>query len=357
MADGCRDVNLDAHVVVRRVPFDINVEITGQAGEVVALLGPNGAGKTTCLRAVAGLQPIDDGHVLIGGVVVEDPSRRIRVPAAQRNIGLIFQDHLLFPHLSAQDNVAFGLRSRGSNKQQARATAMGWLQRFGINDLADRRPRRLSGGQAQRVAIARALATDPDLLLLDEPLAALDAGAKMTFRSELRRHLEEFPGVALLVTHDALDALMLADMLIVLDEGTVVQRGTPEQVSAHPRSDHVARLVGLNLVRGTADGTVVTAADGVHLVTATDSAGDVFASFRPSAVAIDTRRPTGSQRNAWRTQITEVAPYGDVVRLHLEGELDLMADVTPQAITSLELDIGRQVWAVVKATEISVYPA
>jgi molybdate transport system ATP-binding protein len=324
---------------------------------VVAILGPNGAGKTTCLRAVAGLQPIDDGHVHIGGVVVEDPSRHIRIPAAQRDVGLVFQDHLLFPHLNARDNVAFGLRSRGIGKQQASATATAWLQRVGIAELADRRPSRLSGGQAQRVAIARALATNPGLLLLDEPLAALDAGGKMTLRSELRRHLEAFPGVAVLVTHDALDALMLAGTLVVLDEGTVVQRGTPDQVSAHPRSDHVARLVGLNLVRGTARGTVVTTENGVHLVSATDSTGDVFASFRPSAVAVDTRRPTGSQRNAWQTQITELAPYGDVVRLHLEGELDLVADVTPQAITSLTLDIGDRVWAVVKATEISVYPA
>jgi molybdate transport system ATP-binding protein len=224
-------------------------------------------------------------------------------------------------------------------------------------DIADRRPRGLSGGQAQRVAIARALATDPSLLLLDEPLAALDAGAKVSLRSELRRHLAEFPGVALLVTHDALDALMLADTLVVLDEGTVVQQGTPDQVSAHPRSDHVARLVGLNLVRGTAHGTVVTTATGVHLVSATNTTGEVFASFRPSAVALDTHRPTGSQRNAWQTRITELAPFGDVVRLHLEGELDLIADVTPQAITSLALDIGDRVWAVVKATEISVYTA
>jgi molybdate transport system ATP-binding protein len=350
-------VNLDAHIVVRRPGFDINVEVRGRAGGVVALLGPNGAGKTTCLRAVAGLQPIDDGHVRIGGVVVEDPSRHVRVPAAQRDLGLVFQDHLLFPHLSARDNVAFGLRSRGIRKQQARTTATAWLERVGMADLAERKPRRLSGGQAQRVAIARALATNPSLLLLDEPLAALDAGAKMTLRSELRRHLEAFPGVAVLVTHDALDALMLAETLVVLDEGLVVQRGTPEQVSAHPRSDHVARLVGLNLVRGTANGTVVIIRGGVDLVSATDTSGDVFASFRPSAVALDTHRPTGSQRNAWQTRITELAPYGDVVRLHLEGDLDLIADVTPQAITALALDIGDPVWAVVKATEISVYPA
>jgi molybdate transport system ATP-binding protein len=357
MAHRRPSVNLDAHVVVRRPRLDVDVEISGQAGGVVALLGPNGAGKTTCLRAVAGLQPIDDGHVVIGDVVVENPARHIRLPAAQRDVGLVFQDHLLFPHLSARDNVAFGLRARGVKKQRARATASAWLQRVGMAELADRRPRGLSGGQAQRVAIARALATDPSLLLLDEPLAALDAGAKVSLRSELRRHLAEFPGVAVLVTHDALDALMLADTLVVLDEGMVVQRGTPDQVSAHPRSDHVARLVGLNLVRGTTHGTVVTTATGVHLVSATHSTGEVFASFRPSAVALDTHRPTGSQRNAWQTEITELAPYGDVVRLHLEGELDLIADVTPQAVASLALDIGDQVWAVVKATEISVYPA
>lgn len=357
MADRCRDVNLEAHVVVRRPEFDINVELSGEAGDVVALLGPNGVGKTTCLRAMAGLQPIDDGHIQIGGVIVEDPSQHICVPASRRDIGLVFQDHLLFPHLSARDNVAFGLRSRGTGKQQARATASGWLQRVGMGVLADRKPRRLSGGQAQRVAIARALATNPGLLLLDEPLAALDAGARVTLRSELRRHLDAFSGVAVLVTHDALDALMLADKLVVLDHGTVVQRGTPTQVSTHPRSDHIARLVGLNLVQGIARGTVLTTANGVQLVSVTNGTGEVFASFRPSAVALDTHRPTGSQRNAWQTRITELAPYGEVVRLHLEGELDLVADVTPQAISSLALDIGDEVWAMVKATEISVYPA
>ena len=216
---------LDAVVVVDRGPFRLDVSLTIAPGEVVALLGPNGAGKTTALRALAGLLPIDEGHITLGGERLDDPSQRLFVPAERRPIGVVFQDYLLFPHLTAADNVAFGPRCRGANRHDAHETALRWLDRVGLTDLAHHKPRRLSGGQAQRVALARALAVDPPLLLLDEPLAALDARTRLETRAHLHRHLSDHRGATLLVTHDPLDALVLADRLVIIEDGRVVQEG------------------------------------------------------------------------------------------------------------------------------------
>ncbi|MDQ3293661.1 MAG: ATP-binding cassette domain-containing protein, partial [Actinomycetota bacterium] len=187
---------------VRLGDLDLDIELRVGDGEVVALLGPNGAGKTTALRAIAGLQPLDGGRIELDGTVLDDPGTGAYVPTGDRPIGVVFQDYLLFPRQSTLDNVAFGLQARGRSKAAARAEARGWLERFGIADHADDKPAMLSGGQAQRVALARALATDPQLLLLDEPLAALDATTRLHVRTELRRHLATFDGARLLVTHD-----------------------------------------------------------------------------------------------------------------------------------------------------------
>ncbi len=214
---------LDAHLVVERAGFRLDLALRAGAGEVVALLGPNGAGKTTALRTLAGLLPLTGGYLRLSGEVLDEPGRRPFVPAHRRPIGVVFQEYLLFPHLSALENVAFGPRSRGAGRTRARALARDWLDRVGLADRAGTRPRQLSGGQAQRVALARALAPDPRLLLLDEPLAALDAGTRQDIRAHLRHHLAEHPGVAVLVTHDPLDAMILADRIVVIEAGSVVQ--------------------------------------------------------------------------------------------------------------------------------------
>jgi molybdate transport system ATP-binding protein len=345
-------VSLDAHLVVHRPGWTLDVTLTAGAGEVVALLGPNGAGKTTALRALAGLQRLDGGQVRIGDELVTD------VPAARRQVGVVFQDHLLFPHLSALENVAFGPRSRGVAAPLARAAARQWLDRVGVGGLAAARPRTLSGGQAQRVALARALAAEPRLLLLDEPLAALDARTRLTVRSELRRHLGGFPGAAVLVTHDALDAMVLADRLVVVEHGAVVQTGTPAEIARRPRTEYVARLVGLNLVRGVAHGHDVRVDGGATLVTAERANGPVYAAFRPAAVAVYPERPTGSPRNVWAGTVTAAEPHGDAVRLGVEaGGLPVLADCTAAAVAELGLVPGTPVWVSVKAAEIEVYPA
>jgi molybdate transport system ATP-binding protein len=324
---------------------------------VLALLGPNGAGKSTALQALAGLVPLDGGRIELAGRCLDSPADRVLVPVADRAVGMVFQDYLLFPHLSAADNVAFGLRAGGLRKGPARAQALEWLDRMGLAALADARPGRLSGGQAQRVALARALATSPRLLLLDEPLAALDAGTRISVRSDLRRHLAAYAGCTVLVTHDPLDAMVLADQLVVLEHGRVVQSGSPGEVARAPRTEYVARLVGLNLHRGRARGTTVELHGGGVLATAHPRSGEVFLTFPPSAVALHRHRPEGSARNVWQGRVAGLEQHGDTLRVQVAADPPVLADVTPAAVAELELTVGSAVWAAVKATEVHSYPA
>jgi molybdate transport system ATP-binding protein len=306
----------------------VSAAVVAEPGQVVAVIGPNGAGKSSLVRALAGLLPATGRAMLDGTDLLTQPVR-------DRRVGLVFQDQALFPHLSALANAAFGPRARGVPRDAAERAARSWLDRFGIGELAHRKPRELSGGQAQRVAIARALATDPRLLLLDEPMSGLDVTVAMSLRVELKRHLASYDGVTLLVTHDAIDALTLADRVLVLDEGRVAQAGTPADVAARPRTDHVARLVGLNVVRDEA----------------------TFRAFPPSAVAVSRGRPEGSPRNTWRGTVVSATPHGDAVRLLVDAGDELLADVTPSSTVELGLAPGAEVWLAVKETAVSTYEA
>ncbi|WP_354643178.1 ABC transporter ATP-binding protein [Kitasatospora camelliae] len=348
---------LDAHLRIDRGAFRLDLPLTAAPGEVVALLGPNGAGKSTALRALAGLLPLGAGHLRLDGTTLEDPAAGLHTPAEDRPVGVVFQDYLLFPHLTALDNVAFGLRCRGLRRAAARAEALPWLDRMGLADHAGSRPGSLSGGQAQRVALARALAVKPRLLLLDEPLAALDARTRLEVRAGLRRHLAAFDAVAVLVTHDPLDAMVLADRLVVIEDGHVVQAGLPADIARHPRTDYIARLVGLNLYRGIADGHRVTLPDGLTLTTTEDLTGPAFVAFPPSAVTLYRERPAASARNLFPLTVAGLDLHGDQVRVDLTGPLPLAADLTPAAATDLDLTPGTPVWATVKATQTHAYPA
>ncbi|GIE30984.1 ABC transporter ATP-binding protein [Actinoplanes italicus] len=342
---------LDARLVVRRGEFRLDIGLRIEPGETVALLGPNGAGKTTALRALAGLAPLQDGHLVLDGRDISE------LPPEERPIGVVFQDYLLFPHLSARDNVAFGPRRHGMDRRSAHAVADRWLERVGLAEHGRRKPRNLSGGQAQRVALARALAVDPVLLLLDEPLAALDARTRLETRGELRRHLAAHPGATLLVTHDPLDALVLADRLVIVEEGRVVQEGDAATITARPRTDYVARLVGLNLYRGRGDGHSVAIADGLALTSTDTVEGDAFVAFPPSAVALHPHRPEGSPRNTWAAVLADVQRHGDNLRVRLDGPISVAADITPAAAAQLHLEPGRELWVAVKAAETRAYRA
>ncbi|MGW9350107.1 ABC transporter ATP-binding protein [Nocardiopsis flavescens] len=341
---------LSADLRLNRGDFALDVSLSVAAGEVLALLGPNGAGKSSALRALAGLLPLTGGHVRVDG------RDHTRTPVERRPIGMVFQDYLLFQHMSALDNVAFGPRCQGESKADARARAAELLDHMDLADHARSRPRGLSGGQAQRVALARALAVRPRLLLLDEPMAALDVSTRLHVRGRLRHLLEEFDGAAVLVTHDPLDAMVLADRIAVVEGGRVVQEGAPAEVARRPRTPYVARLVGLNLFRGTADGTVVALDGGAVVRVHRAHRGPALVAFPPRAVALYRSRPDGSPRNLWELEVDGVERFGDQVRVHLTGPLDLAADISPAALAELGLVRGDSVWAGVKAAEAECYP-
>ena len=327
----------------------------------MAVLGPNGAGKSTLLAVVAGLVRPDRGRVVLDGreLTVAGDGASVHVAPHDRRTALLGQDPLLFPHLTALDNVAFGARSRGVPRPEAREQAQDWLDQVGVGELSDRRPGRLSGGQAQRVAVARALAAEPRLLLLDEPMAALDVDVAPAMRQTLRTVLAD--RTVLLVTHDVLDALLLADRVVVLDAGRVVEEGAASEVLSRPRSAFAARLAGLNLVAGTWSGTDVRSEHGtaVHGLTADPAprVGDrVVATFRPHAVAVYRQPVVGSPRNSFAVTLTGLEPLGDLVRVRaVANGQSLAADVTVQSVAALELAAGQQVTFTVKATEVAVY--
>jgi molybdate transport system ATP-binding protein len=350
-------MTLEASVRLRLGALDLDITLAAGEREIVALLGPNGAGKTTLLQALAGLVPIGDGRVVLDGAVLEDTADRRYVPTERRPIGVVFQDYLLFPHMSVLDNVAFGLRSRGIGAHAAAETAMAWLDRMGLGAHARSRPQELSGGQRQRVALARALAPGPRLLLLDEPLAALDVTTRAEVRRDLKRHLASFTGVRLVVTHDPLEAVALADRLMVVEQGHLVQEGTPEEVTARPRSTYVADLVGVNLMRGVADHGLVRVHGGAVVAAAGAEAGEVFAVVHPRSVALHRHRPEGSPRNVWTGRADAVERFGERVRVRVQGPVPVVAEVTPAAVADLELAEGKEVWLSFKATDVAVFPA
>ena len=356
-------MTLAVDVAARRGAFEIRAAFEAAAGQTVALVGPNGSGKSTLVSAISGLLPPLEGTIVLEGVTLDDAEAGVSVPPERRPVGVVFQDLLLFPHLSATENVAFPLRARGVARSEARERASRLLDRLGLATRLDARPRDLSGGEAQRVALARALVVEPTLLLLDEPLSALDVGARVRMRELVHDELARFPGVRLLVTHDPVEASMLATRLVILEDGRVTQIGTPEEVRSAPRSRYAADLVGVNAVRGIleplGEGTGrLVSSDGALVVPWPEwyESGDVIAIVRPIDVTLGPDRPEGSARNVFRGRVTSVAVEGDRARVRLACAPPLVAEVTLGSVERLGVRAGADLWASFKAVEVELLP-
>ncbi|WP_420081690.1 ABC transporter permease [Streptomyces sp. JL4002] len=337
------------HAVVtgfNRLTFD------AEPGTTIAVVGENGAGKTTLLRALLGLTPRAHAALRLGDTDVT------ALPPHKRQVAWVPQDGALFPHLSALANTAYGLRARRVPRAEARREAQDWLDRLGVGHLAHRRPAQLSGGQAQRVALARALAARPRLLLLDEPLAALDQTTRAHVRHTLRTHLAGFGGVCLIVTHDPVEAVSLADRVLVLADGLALQDAPPAEVSRHPRSPWVARMLGRNAWPGTTSADGLALAEGGRLVVAEalPEGAPALAIIAPEAVSVHRERPGGSPRNVWPGTVREITAVGSRLRVLVSsaGAPDLVAEITPEASAELGLADGTEVWTSVKATEVTL---
>ncbi len=330
---------------VVKTPY-VEAAVSAEPGEIVALVGPNGAGKTSLLRAIAGLLA-SSGSVQLAGREVGD------LPVHARGIGWMPQAPSLFPHLSARDNAAYGLRCNGSRRFVARAKAQEWLELLDIGHLGDARPAALSGGQVARVALARALAAGPALLLLDEPLAALDSGTRNEVRRLLRTTLAGGSAPVLVVTHDPVDVVALADRLVVVQHGRVVQEGSATEVAARPRSAWVAGLLGQNAWRGLTDATGLLVDGGAIITAEVLPAGlAALALCEPSAVTLHRSPPAGSARNVLRGPVGELRSLGGRVRVVVHSSPEVTAEVTVAAAADLRLADGGDVWAAVKATEV-----
>ncbi|MDP2287256.1 MAG: ABC transporter ATP-binding protein [Actinomycetota bacterium] len=348
-------MTIAARFTLERGTFALKVDLTILAGQVTAIVGPNGAGKTSFLRALAGLDRITTGEIRMDEQLV-DNSDRVFVAPKDRSSGYVFQNYLLFPHLSVLENVAFGFRSRGIPRRQARQRSERMLTQLGIASLARRKPATLSGGQAQRVALARALGGDPSLLLLDEPLSAADAETKNDLRAGLVERLKEFEGCCVVVTHDPIDALLFADRVIVLEHGQVVQDDSPAGIAAHPHTRYVAALLSLNLLRGVASDGELVMGNGRAVQIANNSLqGPAAAVIRPESIGLHREQPQGSARNVWPGVVSLIQPWEDRVRVHVDAGPSLIATITTGALAELDFKPGSPVWLSAKAVDIRAY--
>lgn len=336
--------------------FTVDAAFDVPAGRTAALLGPNGAGKSTVVSVIAGIAPLKAGFITLGDRVLDEPDSGVFVPPADRRIGVVFQDALLFQHMDVQQNIEFGPKSVKRDPDQSRRLIELWIDRLDLDSLRKRRPSELSGGETQRVAIARTLVTEPELLILDEPLAAIDASARPRIRRILADFLDGFGGPAIVITHDPAEAFLLADDVLIIEDGRMTQCGSPEDIRMKPATRYAADLAGVNMMIGTAAGGTVVV--GNHTLHIADShvTGEVVITVRPQAISLHRHKPEGSARNSWQTTVRRVETHGEIVRVATGGPLELTAEVTTSGASDVGVAVGEPVWASIKATEIDVVP-
>ena len=352
---------LSARVAKRLGGFALAADVTVRRGETTVLVGESGAGKSTLLRLIAGLEHPDEGRIAVDDEPWADTALGVALPAWRRGVGVVFQDYALFPHLSVAENVLFGLRAMRVQGREARRRALAMLEALGVGDLARRAVTGLSGGQQQRVALARALVLDPDVLLLDEPMSALDLRTRRSVRSEVRRLLRGLSCRTLYVTHNPVEAMFFGERLVVLEGGRVTQSGSRDDLLRHPRSPYVAELVGTNLLYGTAGGsaggTEIRTGEGAITV-GSEPEGDLFATVSPREITLYRERPDASAQNLLSGPIVELVPEppgGERVRVALGTVPPLVAEVTREAVAALQLREGMMVHAGFKATGVRTY--
>jgi len=351
---------VDVKKKLREFPLEIGFEV--KPAETLVIIGPSGCGKTTTLNLIAGLMDPDDGRVALGDRVLLDCPSGARVPTEQRCIGYVFQDFALFPHMTVSENVAYGLRARRRPQAEIPKKVDEVLGLLGIRHLRERRPEALSGGERQRVALARAIACDAEILLLDEPLGSLDAQTRNQVRGELQRMLRVIGRIAIMVTHDYIDALTFGDRICVMDRGRVLQMGPRDQLLHHPKSRFVADLTGVNFFEGTISSgseaglvEVWVGESCLHVAHERRDMGGVLVAFFPSEVTISRERPSGSARNVFQSQIKEIIHLGDKVRLSLNGAMPMCAEISADARREMSIGEGDTVYASLKATAIRTY--
>jgi molybdate transport system ATP-binding protein len=345
-----------ANMMVRRPGLRVEVDLDAPEGTVLALIGPNGGGKSTSVEALCGLLALDSGRVEVAGAVWEDTTARIRLAPQQRSVGVMFQGLSLFPNMTARENVSYGIRSLGTRQAPALRTATAVLEKLDAVELADRPVNQLSGGQAQKIALARALAVEPDLLLLDEPTSKLDVITQTEVRHALLEALRDFAGVTVLVTHQPMEAMALADQIVVLEEGRLTQRGDSTDLQLRPRSAYVAGFAGVNLFEGRSSGDLVQLAGGTSVAVVHAPTGDVFVAIDPNAIALYRTPPEGTPRNVWRLEVAEIDFEGERARVRMTGEMILVAEITRASAMELRLSDKGSIWASTKATQVQAYP-
>ncbi len=338
---------LDAHIVVERGDLLLEVALQVGQGETIAIMGPNGAGKTSLLYSLFGWLPLRSGWIILDDETLDSPAEERPVPPHLRNLGMVFDDGLLFSHMTVEQNLAFGAADKLVDARL--------IELLDLSSLRSKRVQQLSAGQRQRVALARTLAAEPKMVLLDEPLSSLDPSARTHAREFLKSAFRsEFAG-ALLVTHDPADAFALADRVMVLENGKVTQFGSLSDLSAQPATPWIADLIGWNFFTGSGKNSIVVLADGTEVATSQSGLlGDVTVAINPGSVSLFLEAPMGSPRNNWRCEVFDLQFVGDVARVTLSGVMKIRADITRTAAAELGLRKGLGVWASVKATEVVV---